>query len=70
MLQYDPNKRYSCDQLSKHSFLRKDVKEFHKVNINELKNIEIIDYDKIKINTKNNDYIFEVFGDGIDDNIK
>ena len=70
MLQYDPNKRYSCDQLSKHIFLTKDVNRFHKVNLNELKNIEIIDYDKININIKNNDSIFEVFGDGIEHNIK
>ena len=62
MLQYDPNKRYSCEQLSKHSFLTKDVNEFHKVNINELKNIEIVYNNRIKINIKNNDYIFEAFG--------
>ena len=70
MLQNDPNKRYSCDQLSKHNFLTKDVNEFHKINLFELKDIEIIDYDKIKINIKNNDSIFEIFGDGIEDNIK
>ena len=62
MLQYDPNRRYSSEQLIKYSFLTKDVSEFHKVNINELKNIEIVNNNKIKINTKNNDYIFEAFG--------
>ena len=70
MLKYEPDKRYSCEQLSMHRFLTKNVNEFHKINLNELKNIEIIDDDKIHINIKNNDNIFEVFGVGIEDDIK
>ena len=70
MLKYDPNKRYSCEQLSKHSFLKKDVNEFHKINLNELKNSKIIDDSKINMSIQNNDPILEICGDGIEDNIK
>ena len=65
MLQFDPNNRLSADKLYNHKFLRKNVKEFNKIDINELKNIEIINNSKIKINTNNNKAIFDNFGNGL-----
>ena len=65
MLQFDPNNRLSADKLYNHKFLRKNVKEFNKIDINELKNIEIINNSKIKINTNNNKEIFDNFGNGL-----
>ena len=65
MLQFEPNNRLSADKLYNHKFLRKNVKEFNKIDINELKNIEIINNSKIKINTNNNKAIFDNFGNGL-----
>ena len=65
MLQFERNNRLSVDALYNHKFLRKNVKEFNKIDINELKNIEIINNSKIKINTNNNKEIFENFGNGL-----
>ena len=65
MLQFEPNNRLSADKLCDHKFLIKNVKEFNKIDINELKNIEIINNSKIKINTNNNKSIFENFGNGL-----
>ena len=62
MLQFEPKNRLSPDDLYNHSFLRKNVKEFGKIDINGLKNIEIIDNSKIKVNINNNKTIFENFG--------
>ena len=39
MLQFEPKNRLSPDDLYNHSFLRKNVKEFGKIDINGLKNI-------------------------------
>ena len=60
MLQYDSEKRLSIDQLSKHKFLTKNVNEFTKINLDELKDIRV----GLLINTKNNGPIQEYFGDG------
>ena len=62
MLQFEPKNRLSPDDLNNHSFIRKNVKEFGKIDINGLKNIEIIDNSKIKVNINNNKTIFENFG--------
>ena len=40
-LQYKENKRISCDILYNHEFLRKDIREFTKINLEDLKDIEI-----------------------------
>ena len=64
-LQYDSKKRLSIHKLYNHKFLRKNVKEFNKINLDELKNINIIDNSKILVNIKNNEIIREYFGDGI-----
>ena len=65
MLQFDPKKRLSIDELNKHTFLKKNVNEFNKIAINELKNITILENSKILINTKDNQNIYDNFGVGI-----
>ena len=50
MLQYDPKKRLSAEELSKHDFLVKKVRDFTKIDKNEIANK--ISGNKIKINIK------------------
>ena len=67
MLQYNSEKRLSAEQLANHNFLKKNVSEFKKIDINELKNVKIIYQPTILINTKDNESIWENFGKGIDE---
>ena len=60
MLQYDSNKRLSVQKLCEHKFLKKNVKEFSKIDINEIKDLLKDSY--IEINTKSNDSIWKVVG--------
>ena len=60
MLQYEENKRLSAEQLVNHEFLKKDVKEFTKLNLEEMKNHILL-----KINTKDNEEISKILGNGI-----
>ena len=69
MLQHNPKKRLSVEKLINHKFLKKNVKEFSKININELKDLKLIDNSTIKINTENNELIFVFFGSGIESNV-
>ena len=55
MLQYDSNKRLTIEKLCEHKFLKKNVKEFSKIDINEIKDLLKGTY--IEINTKSNDLI-------------
>ena len=64
MLQYDSEKRLSAAQLSEHNFLKKNVSEFKKIDINELKYVEIITQPSIIINNKDNKSIWDNFGNG------
>ena len=66
MLQYDSEKRLSAAQLSNHNFLKKKISEFKKIDVNELKNVKIINKPTILINTKENESILENFGKGIE----
>ena len=50
MLQYDSNKRLTIEKLCEHNFLKKNVKEFSKIDINEIKDLLKGPY--IEINTK------------------
>ena len=52
MLQYDPGKRMTIEELSNHEFLTKDVSKFHKINL-ELYASKLTT-SGIRINTKNN----------------
>ena len=60
MLQYDSVKRLSLDKLSKHKFLTKNLNEFTKINLEEMKNIKA----GVIINNKENGPIWNYFGDG------
>ena len=51
MLQYDANKRMNIDELSNHLFLKKQVSEFTKIDINKYIN-QIVE-SKIKMSTRN-----------------
>ena len=53
-LQYKEEKRLSSDILYNHEFLRKDIREFTKINLRELKDIEISG-SNIVMKIKNND---------------
>ena len=58
MLKYDPTKRYTIEQLYRHQFLNKNIKDFHKINLNKIRE-NIVD-SKIKMNTKLNETIWDI----------
>ena len=58
MLQYYPQNRLSVDELYNHDFLRKNVKEFNKLDLNIIKKYG--HNSQIKISTKNNELIKEI----------
>jgi len=60
MLQYDLNLRKNAEELANHEFLKKDAKEFNKINIEEIK--EHIEDSKIKINMKDNQWVSNYLG--------
>ena len=62
MLQYDFKKRFTAEQLYRHKFLNKNFKDLNKINLKDIKNH--IACSKIRINTKLNQSIWNVFGDG------
>ena len=62
MLQYDSKKRINTINLYNHPFLRKNVKEFNRIDLAKLKNITIVENSKILISTKDNKNIIENFG--------
>jgi serine/threonine protein kinase len=62
MLQYDFKKRFTAEQLYRHKFLNKNFKDLNKINLKDIKNH--IAGSKIRINTKLNQSIWNVFGDG------
>ena len=60
MLQYDFKRRLTAAQLKRHKFLRKNIREFTRINSIEIKNK--IKGKNLKINTKINQSIWDVFG--------
>ena len=70
MIQLNPQKRLDIEKLCNHEFLRKNVKEFTKLDLNTLKNMTIIDDSKILINTKINSHICDILGDGMEESIR
>ena len=62
MLQYDYKKRLSADQLYRHKFLCKNFKDLQKINLKDIK--QNMKGSKININSKFNQSIWDVFGDG------
>ena len=61
MLQYDSNKRFSSDDLLKHDFLIKNVKDFQKVDKEQLKGK--IQGNMMKINIRDNNTIWGIFNE-------
>ena len=60
MLQYDSKLRLSAEELSRHYFLTKNIKDFSKIDINKVqKNLN--EKDEIKINVKKNQSIWAIF---------
>jgi serine/threonine protein kinase len=64
MLQYDIKKRLTAKQLSGHKFIRKDFNQLQKINLKDFKNKQNVKGSKLRINSKMNQSIWDVFGDG------
>ena len=62
MLQYDSKKRFSSDDLLKHDFLIKNVKDFQKVDTLQIK--DKISGNMMNVNIKNNNTIWGIFNEG------
>ena len=67
MLQYDSDKRLNIEQLSNHSFLKKNVNEFHKIDLQRV-NKNIV-RSKLKLNVKGNKTIWAVFNEEDEDKL-
>ena len=65
MLQYDSNKRLSAFELLNHDFLKKNVKEFQTVDVNQVK--DKVSGKVMNINIRQNNTIWEVFNEDHND---
>ena len=61
MLQYDLKKRLSAEQLYRHKFINKRFDQLTKIDLKEIK--KNVKGSKIRINSKENQSIWDVFGD-------
>lgn len=61
MLQYDGSKRLNAEELSKHAFLTKDVRNFTKINTRQVQ--KKIDNKGLNINIKRNQTIWSIFNE-------
>lgn len=61
MLQYNPKDRLNIDELSRHHFLTRDIRNFHKINLDLLGSQ--VKGQKISINTKDNKRIWDAFNE-------
>ena len=59
MLQYNPRDRLNAGQLLNHPFLKEDIKNFHKIDLNQVSTK--IKGNNLKINTKKNTTIWSIF---------
>ena len=59
MLQYNPDDRLSINDLAQHDFIVKNVNEFTQADLNQI--FHKIDRNGLKINTKHNKTIFQIF---------
>ena len=62
MLQYDPNRRLSANELNKHAFLIKNIKDFTRINTNLIPKKKIFG-GEIQINIKENLTIWSIFNE-------
>lgn len=60
MLQYEARKRLNCDQLAKHDFLTKNLKDFHKIDVKKVSG-KINSEGALNINVKQNRTIWAIF---------
>jgi serine/threonine protein kinase len=65
MLQYDPKVRLSSEELSRHHFLTKNVKDFTKIDLKKVQK-NLTGDDEIKINVKKNQSIWAIFNNDKD----
>ena len=65
MLQYNPKKRMTCEELSRHHFLTRDVKNFHPIDFSLI--YDKLDEKGIIINAKENKTIWKVFNENNED---
>ena len=63
MLQYDPTRRLTIEELANHDFLNKDVKNFTKINL-ELFGSKVRN-NKVYINIKNNQSVWDILNDDL-----
>lgn len=68
MLQYDANQRLNIDQLAKHSFLTKKVKDFESLDMKKVSK-KNIDKSRLKINVKKNKSIWAIFNEDDEDKL-
>ena len=61
MLQYNPDKRLTAEQLLNHAFLKKDVKQFTPIDRNKIQ--KKISGNGINIDIKKNQTIWKVFNE-------
>ena len=61
MLQYDPDKRLTAKELSRHHFLTRNIKDFHKIDLDLMGSK--IGTNGLKMNTKNNEKIWDIFNE-------
>ena len=61
MLQYNPKKRLTIEQLSEHRFLTKNVKDFKKLHLSLVESK--VENGQLKINIINNDSIWGIFNE-------
>jgi serine/threonine-protein kinase ULK/ATG1 len=59
MLQYESSQRLTSEELSKHPFLTKDVKDFHPIDMKKVS--KKVDKSGLKINSKMNKSIWAIF---------
>ena len=68
MLQYESTKRLSCEELSRHPFLTKEVKDFHPIDIQKVS--KKVEHKKLKINVKQNKSIWAIFNADDEEKLK
>ena len=61
MLQYESKNRLSCEQLSKHPFLTKNVKDFEQLDIQKVS--KKVDHGKLNMDFKRNKTIWAIFNE-------
>ena len=67
MLQYEPRARLTAEQLYNHQFLRENVKNFHKIDLNQVSNK--VKQNQLEIDTKKNKSIWAIFNRDVEDKL-